>query len=101
MWHGDGVDSPLTAASPRLRPPAHRVSPRAIRYWAARALIGWLVLIAAQVFLVVVTPGGLRSGQVALLAATVVAAAAHLAVMPQWRDPGPPPGAAHSAGFTP
>ena len=31
-----------------LRPPRHRVSRTAIRYWRVRALIGWLVVVVAQ-----------------------------------------------------
>ena len=85
MWHGEGVEQPLTVVSPQLRPPRHRVSTRAIRYWAARALAGWLVLTAAQVVLAVTVGEGLRGWQVGALAATVVVAAAHLAVMPRWR----------------
>ena len=37
-------DAPAAAA---LRPPRHRVSPRAVRYWTLRAALGWLVVIAA------------------------------------------------------
>ncbi len=74
-----GASAPL-----RLRPPRHLVSRRAIRYWAARALVGWLVLGAAQVALTIMAPVGLR-WHIALLAATVAAAAVHVTVMPQWR----------------
>jgi uncharacterized protein len=83
------MDESLTAvpgASAELRPPRYRVSTTAIWYWAARALVGWLVLLAAQVVFLVVTQGdGLLRWHVIALVATAVAAVAHLVVMPQWR----------------
>jgi uncharacterized protein len=53
-----------------LRPPRHRVSRTAIRYWRVRAVSGWLVVVAAQIVWLVLTDGhrGL-----------------HAIVMPQWR----------------
>jgi uncharacterized protein len=74
----------VTASASSLREPAHRVSPRARWFWAARALGGWLIIAAVQVIILVNTqhPSGV---QYALLVATGVLAAAHLAVMPQWR----------------
>jgi uncharacterized protein len=87
-----GVEQPLTEtltdAAPRplrMRPPRHLVSPRAIRYWTARALVGWLVVAAVQVGWMVVAPDGQLRWHLTMLAATVVVAAAHLAVMPRWR----------------
>jgi membrane protein YdbS with pleckstrin-like domain len=70
--------------SASLRPPRHRVSRTAIRYWAARAAAGWLVLAGAQVAWLVSTSGS-RGLHVAGLVATVVIGAAHVVVMPQWR----------------
>jgi uncharacterized protein len=67
-----------------LRPPRHRVSRTAIRYWAARAIGLWLVLAGAQVVWLV-SDGGSTGLHVAGLAVTVVLAAAHAIVMPQWR----------------
>lgn len=67
-----------------LRPPRHRVSRTAIRYWMVRALGGWLVLTGAQVVWLLATDGH-RGLHAALLAATVVVAAAHVVAMPQWR----------------
>jgi membrane protein YdbS with pleckstrin-like domain len=74
----------MSTASATLRPPRHRVSRTAIRYWAARALAGWLVLAAAQVVWLMSADGhtGLH---VAGLVATAVVGAAHVVVMPQWR----------------
>jgi membrane protein YdbS with pleckstrin-like domain len=70
--------------STSLRPPRHRVSRTAIRYWAAQALGLWLVVAGAQVVWWLVGGGG-TGLHVALLAATVVVAAAHATVMPRWR----------------
>jgi membrane protein YdbS with pleckstrin-like domain len=67
-----------------LRPPRHRVSRVAIRYWAVRALAGWAVVAGAQV-LWLALGGDDVSLRVALLGATAVLAALHAAVMPQWR----------------
>jgi uncharacterized protein len=73
---------PPPAPTPALRPPRHRVSPRAIRYWTARAGAGWAVaLIAAVVWLVLAT----GRWPLIALAVTVVLAAAHVTVMPRWR----------------
>jgi uncharacterized protein len=67
-----------------LRPPRHRVSPRAIRYWTARAATGWLVVIAVQVAWLLLTSTD-RQWHVLALVLTAVVAAAHVAVMPRWR----------------
>jgi hypothetical protein len=66
-----------------LRPPRHRVSRRAIRYWAVRATAGWLVLAAIEV--VWMLSAGHRATHVVLLIVTAIAAAAHVAMMPTWR----------------
>jgi uncharacterized protein len=67
-----------------LRPPRHRVSPTAVRYWAARALGGWMVVAGAQVVWLLSTEGH-RAARAVALVATALAAAAHATVMPQWR----------------
>jgi membrane protein YdbS with pleckstrin-like domain len=67
-----------------LRPPRHRVSPRAIRYWTARAAGGWLLVLTAQVVWLLATPAD-RRWHVLALAVTVVVAVAHVTVMPRWR----------------
>ena len=68
-----------------LRPPRHRVSPIAIRYWRVRALIGWLVVVAAQVAWLLLSDDGHRGLHGAALGVTVLVGLAHLIVMPQWR----------------
>jgi uncharacterized protein len=81
MPAGEAPPAPL-----QLRPPRHLVSPRAIWYWTVRALFGWLAFAALQVFVLFLNAGdGALRWHVALLAATGVAAAVHLVVMPQWR----------------
>jgi uncharacterized protein len=67
----------------QLRAPEHRVSPKAMRYWATRALAGWLVVAAAQVaWLLADGPSAIHT---TLLVATSALAGVHIAVMPQWR----------------
>ncbi|HET7475984.1 MAG TPA: PH domain-containing protein [Dermatophilaceae bacterium] len=67
-----------------LREPAHLVSPRAVTYWTVRALPGWLVLLVGELAAVVLLRDA-RGAMLTALVLTVVAAAAHLVVMPRWR----------------
>lgn len=67
-----------------LRPPRNLVSRRAILYWTVRALGGWLVVILVQLALLLF-PDGLLRWHLAVLTVTVIVAAIHLVVMPQWR----------------
>jgi uncharacterized protein len=69
---------------PSLRPPRQRVSPTAVRYWAARALAGWLVVAGAQVVWLLATDGH-RGLHVLGLVVTALVGIAHAVVMPQWR----------------
>src|SRR4051794_32315623 len=75
---------PPPAPTLDLRPPRHRVSPRAVRYWTARAGAGWTLLLVAQAVWLGAAPAA-RRWQGLALALTAVLAAAHLAVMPRWR----------------
>jgi membrane protein YdbS with pleckstrin-like domain len=68
-----------------LRPPRHRVSPRALWYWATRAAVGWLVIIAIQVAVLTQAHDGEVWVHLAVLAITIVVALVHLTVMPMWR----------------
>jgi membrane protein YdbS with pleckstrin-like domain len=64
------------------------VSRTAVWYWAARAALGWLVLLAAQVVWLVADHDGSAlpvTVHVAGLVVTAVVAVAHVTVMPQWR----------------
>ena len=67
-----------------LRPPRHRVSRTAIRYWRVRAVSGWLVVVAAQIAWLLLTDGH-RGLHALALALTVLVGLAHAIVMPQWR----------------
>lgn len=68
-----------------LRPPRHRVSPRALRYWALRAACAWLVLLAAEVAWLLIAGGDHREAPLIALVATALVALAHVLVMPRWR----------------
>jgi membrane protein YdbS with pleckstrin-like domain len=62
----------------------HRVSPRALWYWATKAAFLWVVLAGAQVIWFVSDDGSITP-HIVVAAIWVVLAAAHLGVMPQWR----------------
>lgn len=66
-----------------LRDPLHRVSPRARWYWALRAAAFWIGVLLVELGLwgsdIVTVEGAV------VVSVTLVTAAAHLAVMPQWR----------------
>lgn len=68
---------------PDLRPPAHRVSRRAVRFWAVRAGLGWLVVLG----LLVAMFWGTRDPavRVIVLAIVLLLALTHVIVMPIWR----------------
>jgi len=74
----------VNAPAADLRPPRHRVSSRAVRYWTARAAGGWAVVLVAQVVWLALSSSG-RSWHVLALVATFVLAVAHVTVMPRWR----------------
>ena len=76
----DGVTTP----APELRAPAHRVSPRARRWWALQSVIGTAVLLVPQVVVAVVLPG-FASTLLLTGAATLVLGVAHVLVVPRWR----------------
>ncbi|MEU7693897.1 PH domain-containing protein [Microbispora hainanensis] len=64
------------------------MSRTAVWYWAARAAIGWLVILAAQVVWLVTDSDGTGlsvAGHVTVLVLTAVVAVAHVTIMPQWR----------------
>ena len=70
----------MTESVPRLREPAHRVSPRARTYWTVRALAGWIVVAIP----VTVVAAQVPAGRLIAVVATVIAVA-HVIVMPRWR----------------
>ena len=81
---GTAVSDSLVNPLPVLRTPANHVSKRAVAYWFTRALAGWLVVIGVQV-LAWVLDWPIPPWHPQVLAATVVVAVVHLAVMPRWR----------------
>src|SRR4051794_41784109 len=91
---------PPLAPTPALRPPRHRVSPRAIRYWTARAGAGWALVVIAQVVWLVVVAGGGEGPVLAPAGAGGVPAAAPPGV-PRLRPPPAPRGAAPPPGHPP
>lgn len=73
--------TPVSTALP-LRPPAHQVSPRAVRWWQLRALLTLLVLVAPQV-VVLLALGPFAPGWLAMTAgATAVLMVAYGLVVP-------------------
>ncbi len=68
-----------------LRPPQYLVSRRAVGYWAARAALGWVVILAVQVIVWLNSTDDPAWIHLSILAATVGLAAIHLVVMPLWR----------------
>jgi len=78
------VSEHTTNTALRLRPPAHRVSRRAIGYWTAMASISWIVVIGILTAIVVTSDDPPAFLTVALVVACVVGPL-HLIVMPQWR----------------
>ena len=65
--------------------PAWRPSPRARLLWAVNAALMWVIPFAAQVIWAFVTGDWIRWPHGALFAATAVAAALHVTVVPVWR----------------
>ncbi|GAA1862279.1 PH domain-containing protein [Pseudonocardia ailaonensis] len=72
--------SPVPTALP-LRPPAHRVDPRAVGWWRLRGLAGAAAVALPQLVVVIVLGG--PSWLVGTLIATVVAGLAYAAVVPR------------------
>jgi membrane protein YdbS with pleckstrin-like domain len=69
----------VTVALP-LRPPAHQVSPRAVRWWQLRALLTLLLLAGPQIVMLIVL-GGDAPGWLAFTAAGTVAVVAAYGIL--------------------
>jgi uncharacterized protein len=69
---------------PALRPPANRVSPRAVWYWFGTATTGWCVLLAAQL-LALLSDWPFPPWKVQLLLLSAAVAVIHVSIMPWWR----------------
>jgi membrane protein YdbS with pleckstrin-like domain len=75
----------MSAAAPLalpLRPPAHQVSPRAVRWWRLRALLTLLVLAGPQAVVVLVLAGDAPGWLMATTVVTVVVGLAYGIVVP-------------------
>jgi uncharacterized protein len=68
----------------RLRAPVNRVSSRAVLYWFTRALLGWLLVVSAQV-VAWVFGWPVPPWHAQVLVVTTLLAIIHLSVMPAWR----------------
>ena len=68
-----------------LRPPANRVSRRAIAYWTLRAVATWVVLAAVEVLIFFIGSTPLPRGRWVIAAVTIVLGLAYILVMPRWR----------------
>jgi membrane protein YdbS with pleckstrin-like domain len=68
-----------------LREPSERVSPRAVRYWTARALALWAVIVALQVVWLWSTSEAWTGPHHVFIAISVLLALLHAGVMPRWR----------------
>jgi membrane protein YdbS with pleckstrin-like domain len=82
------IDMTSSSPGPVLREPSQRVSPRAVRYWLARAAVLWTVVVGVQVAWLVYSisqPEPVAAWHLPLLVASVVLAAGHVGLMPQWR----------------
>ncbi len=65
-----------------LRPPAHQVSPRAVRWWQLRALLTLLVLAGPQAVVLIALGSGAPGWLMATTVATAVAVAVYGALVP-------------------
>ncbi|HEY2203789.1 MAG TPA: PH domain-containing protein [Pseudonocardia sp.] len=72
----------VTPSAPPLRPPEHRVDPRAPRWWTLRAGLEVAVLLAAQAVALALSGDGRLVGS---LVATVLVGGGYVLVMPRWR----------------
>lgn len=68
---------------PGLRTPSHRVSPRAIRYWTARAILNGLIILAVEIILILADSA--PAAWWIAVAVTALIGAAHAVIMPHWR----------------
>jgi hypothetical protein len=72
----------LTRSAPPLRPPEHRVDPRAPRWWTVGALLMVGPVVVVELAALLATGAGWL---MVVLAATVLVGAAYVVIMPRWR----------------
>ena len=75
---------PTTSKPLRLRPPRHRVSPRAITWWTTQAALE-VVAVLAPLGVAVFVWAEARAWLIPLAAVVVVIGLGYLLVMPRWR----------------
>ena len=79
------MQTPADVTTPHLREPSQRVSRRAVAFWSARAVAGWLGVIAVEVVVLLVGERDIASWRYVTIAVTGAVAFAHIVVMPRWR----------------
>ena len=75
---------PATSEPLRLRPPRHRVSPRAITWWTTQAALE-VVAVLAPLTVAIVVWAEARAWLIPITAVVVVIGLGYLLVMPRWR----------------
>lgn len=78
-------DDPIDRIAPALRPPAHRVSPRAVRLWTLVAALHMLVLLGAPQGAWWIADGGRSPGHLPVALASATVGIGYLVGMPRWR----------------
>jgi membrane protein YdbS with pleckstrin-like domain len=79
------MQTPADVTTPQLREPSHRVSRRAVAFWAARAAVGWLVAIAIEVLVLLVGEHHIAPWRYVALGLSAAVGLAHVVIMPRWR----------------
>jgi membrane protein YdbS with pleckstrin-like domain len=85
LGSGCGHTFVMTAVALPLRPPAHQVSPRALRWWQLRAVTGLIVLAGPQAVVLAVLGTDRAGWLVVTTIATVVLGVAYAVVVPPLR----------------
>ena len=80
MRQGSGVESPEL----QLRPPRHRVSPRAITWWTVQAVLTVLTLLVPVLVALLTWPDA-RSWLAWTTVAVLLLGGVYVVVMPRWR----------------
>jgi membrane protein YdbS with pleckstrin-like domain len=67
-----------------IRDPEGRPSPKAVRFWAWNAVVGWTVFLCAQLVWMLIANAWTQPLHLVGLGLTVVVAAVHVSIMPRW-----------------
>jgi membrane protein YdbS with pleckstrin-like domain len=68
-----------------IREPSGRPSPKAVRFWAWNAVVGWIVFLLLQLGWMLIADAWTAPLHLVGLGATVVVAIVHVSIMPRWR----------------